>query len=217
VYAALVFLFVFVGGFSVMSLELLAGRVLAPYFGSSVHVWGSIIGVYMLALSVGYLLGGSLSTRRPRVDALGVLFLLSAACCLPLLLADEPLLEAVFERVEDPRYGSLAASMLLFFLPTVAMGTLSPYAVRLLVMHRGHSGQVAGRLYFVSTLGSALGVFLTSFYLVLLFEVRQIVLGVVVALGAAGIAAFAAGRLGASPAPAAEPAPAPERQPETAA
>src|SRR5687768_16105057 len=96
VYATLVSILVFIGGFSVMSLELLAGRVLAPYFGSSVHVWGSVIGVFMLALSIGYLLGGSLSTRRPRLGALGVLFGISAISCVPLLVADVTLLEAVF-------------------------------------------------------------------------------------------------------------------------
>ena len=64
-YAALVFLLVFTGGFSVMSIELLAGRVLAPYFGGSVYVWGSVITIFMLALSIGYLIGGRLSLARP--------------------------------------------------------------------------------------------------------------------------------------------------------
>jgi hypothetical protein len=80
----------------------------------------------------------------------------------------------IFERVEDPRYGSLLASSVLFILPTVILGMISPYSVRLLVENTHHSGQMAGRLYFVSTLGSALGTLATSFYLVLWFEMNTI-------------------------------------------
>ena len=53
-----IYLLAFVGGFVIMSLELLGGRVLAPYFGSSIYVWGSIITVFMLSLALGYLFGG---------------------------------------------------------------------------------------------------------------------------------------------------------------
>ena len=65
--------------------------------------------------------------------------------------------------------------MALFFIPTVILGMISPYSVRLLVTDKNESGQVAGFLYFVSTLGSALGTIITSFYLVLWFEVNQII------------------------------------------
>ncbi len=77
----------------------------------------------------------------------------------------------------DPRYGSLLASSLLFFVPTAISGAVSPYAVRLLVSSLHGSGKSAGSLYFVSTFGSAAGTILTSFYLVLLFEVNAILLG----------------------------------------
>jgi hypothetical protein len=81
------------------------------------------------------------------------------------------------------------SATLLFFVPTVICGMVSPYAVRLLVTEYRVSGQVAGLLYFVSTLGSALGTLLTSFYLVLWFDVGQILWGlsaVSLALGAIG-------------------------------
>ena len=99
----------------------------------------------------------------------------------------------VFEQVEDPRYGSLLASSLLFALPTVILGMISPYSVRLMVQHRHEAGAVAGRLYFVSTLGSALGTLGTSFYFVAWWDTPSIVLGLTVALLAAGVAGWLAG------------------------
>lgn len=190
-YVALVFLLVFTGGFSVMSIELLAGRVLAPYFGGSIYVWGSIIAIFMLALSIGYLIGGRLSLVRPTLTRLGAVFLVCSASVVPLLLAADAFMSWVFVRIDDPRYGSLAASSVLFFAPTMLMGIISPYAVRLLVEDVRSSGQVAGLLYFVSTAGSALGVLLTSFYLVLWFEVSQILVALTLALAACGAIALA--------------------------
>ncbi len=191
--AGLLFLLVFCGGFSIMSIELLGGRILAPYFGSSIYVWGSLITVFMLALSIGYLLGGRFSLQNPSLKRFGALFIASALLTLPLLLAGNLLMDVVFEYVEDPRYGSLLASVVLFLLPTIALGMISPYAVRLLVDHRDESGHVAGKLYFVSTIGSALGTLLTSFYLVLYFEVNQILIAIFLALLLCGATAFASG------------------------
>ena len=76
---------------------------------------------------------------------------------LPLAYFATPMLELVFDNIEDSRYGSLMASMLLFFIPTIILGMISPYSVRLLVTSQAESGHVAGILYFVSTLGSAIG------------------------------------------------------------
>ena len=88
----------------------------------------------------------------------------------------QPILEAIFIQIEDARYGSLVASIALFFIPTVILGMISPYSIRLLIDDKEKSGQVAGVLYFVSTIGSALGTLMTSFYLVLWFEVNTIIL-----------------------------------------
>ena len=170
----LVYLLAFSGGFIIMSLELLGGPLLAPYFGSSVYVWGSIISVFMLALSAGYLIGGQLSMPEATLTRFGGLFCLAAALLAPLPWINEWVMNLIFEAVEDPRFGSLLACMTLFFLPTMVLGTISPYAVRLLVQTTIQAGAVAGRLYFVSTAGSALGTLMTSFYLVLWFEMNTL-------------------------------------------
>ena len=188
----------FCGGFAIMSLELLGGRILAPWFGSSIYVWGSIITVFMLSLSVGYLVGGRLSLRSPSLFRFGAIFVLAALVLYPTITFAGPAMEWIFQRIEDPRYGSLAACLLLFVGPTVVLGAISPYAVRLLVVEAEASGQVAGTLYFVSTLGSALGTLATSFYFVLWFEIDTIVGGLSAALLGLGIAALLAGRVAAN-------------------
>lgn len=188
----LVFLLAFCGGFVVMALELLGGRILAPYFGSSIYVWGSIITIFMLSLSLGYLAGGRLSLHNPSLTKFGLIFLIGAIGIVPVLAAGDQLMDAVFARVEDPRYGSLLCSCLLFTAPTLLLGMVSPYSVRLLVRMTEQSGQVAGVLYFVSTLGSALGTLLTSFYFVLWFEMQTILFAmgsVLVLMGMLGVVA----------------------------
>ena len=161
-------------GFFVMGVELLSGRILAPTFGSGIYVWGGIITVFMLALSIGYLAGGRLSLRQPTLRRLGLLLILAALTTTPVALFGEALLDALFGVIRDPRYGTLVSATLLFFIPTAICGMVSPYAVRLLVSEYRLSGQVAGLLYFVSTLGSAVGTLATSFYLVLWLDVDQI-------------------------------------------
>lgn len=184
----------FGGGFVIMSLELLGGRIMAPYFGSSIYVWGSIISVFMLSLALGYLIGGRLSVRQPSLARFGGIFLGGAALLYPLVMLAEPLMNLVFTHVEDPRYGSLLAALSLFVAPTLVLGMISPYSVRLLVTETQYSGRVAGTLYFVSTLGSALGTLATSFYLVLWFEIDTIITAMTAALLVMGCAALAAGR-----------------------
>lgn len=163
-------------GFFVMSVELLGGRLLAPTFGSSIYVWGAIITVFMLALSIGYLLGGRYSLYAPSVRRLGVILAVAALSTLPIVGFGGDLLDVVATAVPDPRFGSLLGAACLFFLPTVFSGMISPYAVRLLVNDRATSGRHAGQLYFVSTFGSAAGTLLTSFYFVLVLEVNEILL-----------------------------------------
>jgi len=176
----------FVSGFTIMTVEMLGARILAPYFGGSLSVWGSIITIFMLALATGYLIGGRLSTRSPSPALYGGFFIGAGLTLLPILLFSDAVMEPVFLRIEDPRYGSLFASIFLFFIPTSILGMISPYSVRLMVKTQQQSGHVAGLLFFVSTVGSAVGTLGTSFYFVLWLEVNQILWGAVGALVVAG-------------------------------
>ena len=194
---AMVFCIAGWSGFFVMGVEVLSGRILAPSFGSGIYVWGGVITVFMLALSLGYLAGGRLSMWRPSLRKLAALLIAAALTTAPVALLADSALDYLFGIFEDPRYGSLVSATLLFFIPTAICGMVSPYAVRLLVSEYRSSGQVAGLLYFVSTLGSAAGTLLTSFYLVLYLDITQILwgmTGISVALGSLGLLASRSSR-----------------------
>lgn len=163
-------------GFYVMVVELLSGRLIAPYFGSSIYVWGSVIFVFMLGLAIGYLLGGLYSRRDPSLGKLCAILAVAALATLPAVFASTPVLDAVFDRTADPRAGSLITCFLLYFLPPVFSGMVSPYAIRLIVSDQASSGRNAGYLYFVSTVGSSAGTLLTSFYFVVWAEVNTILI-----------------------------------------
>ena len=177
----------FVSGFCIMTIEMLGARILSPYFGGSLSVWGSIITIFMLALALGYLLVGRLSTRTPSGLIYALFFIVAALFSLPIILFADSVMRPIMVNIEDPRYGSLLASIFLFFIPTSILGMISPYSVRLMVDREDHSGHMAGLLYFISTLGSALGTLGTSFYFVLWYEVNQILWGAVVSLVLAGL------------------------------
>lgn len=173
-------------GFYVMGIELLGGRLLAPFFGSSVFVWGAIITVFMMCLSLGYLLGGQLSLLKPSLLILCGLLLGEAITAAPIVALGSVTWEWLSYRMPDPRYGSLLGALLMFGLPTVIAGMVSPYAVRLLIDNVKDSGRSAGRLYFASTFGSAAGTIVTAFYLVAWLRIDTILLllqGITIAVG----------------------------------
>ena len=176
-------------GFYVMLVELLSGRLIAPSFGSSIYVWGSVIFVFMLGLAIGYLFGGIFSRYSPSLPRLCGILVASAIATLPTLFFGTQFLDFMFDNVTDPRFGSLLTCLGLFLVPTIFAGMVSPYAIRILVRNRESSGHDAGYLYFVSTIGSSVGTLLTAFYFVLLFEVNTILMaaiGISVALGGLG-------------------------------
>ena len=164
----------FASGFAIMAVEMLGGRILAPWFGGSIYIWGSIISIFLVALSMGYLAGGHLSLIKPGLRKYGWLFICSGLALLPVIYLSDKLMDYTYLITEDPRYGSLLAATALFFLPAFILGMIAPYSIRLLVKSQAASGHTAGRLYFTSTLGSALGTIGTAFYFVRYYEVNQI-------------------------------------------
>ena len=173
-------------GWFVMELEVLGVRVLAPYFGSAVYVvMGSVIGVFLLSLSVGYMLGGWLSRKANSKRAMGVNLMAAGAwlCAMPFFI--EPVCDGIFNFGLDEKWGSLLAAVVLFGPPTVLLGTVSPTAVRWLTRRASDSGLNAGLVLAFSTVASFAGCVVTAFYLVLLSVRRTIFTSgaVLVALG----------------------------------
>jgi predicted membrane-bound spermidine synthase len=172
--SALLMMVVFVCGFALMGLEMLGARLLNPYFGSSIYVWGSVISIFLLALSVGYWVGGWLSTWRADARVLGLAILLAAAGFALVPEITKPVNESVFNLELDDRWGALLSASVLFLLPSILLGVVSPFAVRLATRDVASAGASAGLLYAVSTLGSFLGCIATSFYFVLWMSVPWI-------------------------------------------
>lgn len=159
-------------GWFVMQLEVLGVRVLAPYFGSAVYVvMGSVIGVFLLSLSAGYMLGGWLSRKPNSKRALAVNLIAAGAwlCAMPFFV--EPLCDGIFNIGLGEKWGSLLAALVLFGAPTLLLGTVSPTTVRWLTKQASDSGLNTGLVLSLSTVASFAGCIVTAFYLVL-FSMR---------------------------------------------
>jgi spermidine synthase len=167
----------FLCGAVLMSLEMAGVRVLNVYFGSTIYVWGAIIGIFLGALSLGYYTGGIIADRWPRFPVLGGIIFAAAVLIMLVPVLARPLCEALGAADGlGPRTQALFSSLLLYFVPSVALGMVSPFAVKLAARDLSDIGRVAGRLYALSTLGSIAGTFLTSFVLVELLGTRNIIL-----------------------------------------
>ena len=142
-------------GWFVMELEILGVRVLAPYFGSAVYVvMGSVIGVFLLSLSAGYLLGGWLSRKGYSKWALGINLIAAGAWLSAMPLFIEPVCDGIFNVGLDEKWGSLLAALVLFGGPTLVLGTVSPIVVRWLTTRASDSGLNVGLVLACSTLAS---------------------------------------------------------------
>ncbi|HPD17254.1 MAG TPA: fused MFS/spermidine synthase [Planctomycetota bacterium] len=160
------YIVVFVCGAVLMAFEMVGSRILAPTFGSTIFVWGSLIGVFLAALSLGYYVGGGLADRWPKFSLLGAIIAAAGLLVLVVPLIAPPCNHWIDRMSPGGRANPLLASMLLFFVPSVLLGMVSPYAVRLQAQSVATTGSVAGRLYALSTLGSIAGTLAATFWLV---------------------------------------------------
>jgi spermidine synthase len=201
-------LVVFVNGMAVMILEMVGARLIAPWLGTSITVWTSLIGVILASLSLGCWLGGRLADKHlsaaasaravnrkgkgPRVSdadgagsvhdrAAAVLAgLLTAAAVTVLITAGVQrfLLESLSGSVPSLHLAAVLAALSLFFLPGLFCGMVSPYAIRLAITDSETAGSVVGRLNALATVGSIAGAFLGGFVLISWFGSVETTLGV---------------------------------------
>lgn len=154
------FFVAFAAGWTVMMLEILGGRLLAPYFGYSIYQWGALIGVVLGFMAVGYFIGGRLGDRPQAYG--GLVLALSASMLWVLLspwLGGSPLEAA---RGLGPIGGAILASALLLGPPSLLLALVSPIVARLTA--RGGIASAAGTVYGVSTVGSIGGTFFAAFF-----------------------------------------------------
>jgi spermidine synthase len=149
-----------------LAVEICASRLLAPYYGSSTIVWANLIGLVLLALSLGYWLGGRLADRRPNPRLLGAIVVGSAVAVALIPFVTPPILDVTAKGLDELSagavIGSFFATLVLFAPPVVLLGMVSPFAIRLAIDDVRMAGAIAGRFYALSTAGSLLGTFLSA-------------------------------------------------------
>jgi spermidine synthase len=168
---------VFVVGTGSLGAEIAAVRLLAPYFGASTIVWANTIGVVLVALSVGYWLGGRLADRHPHMRGLCLLSLLAAALLALVPFVADPLLNLAVDALDEISAGAFLGSLLgvlaLVAVPVLLLGAVSPWALRLAVSSVEEAGTVAGRLYALSTAGSLVGTLASALLFIPLVGTRR--------------------------------------------
>jgi MFS family permease len=165
---------VFVCGAVVMAYEIIGSRMLGPYVGTSYEVWTSIIGIILLSLSLGYYLGGRIADRRPFFGLFSLIIVLASFFIFLSTLVKDILLDYLLKVIVNINLVSILASILLFAVPALLLGMVSPFAVRLKIKNLQTSGLTVGNLYAISTMGSIVGTFLAGFYLIPSFRITLI-------------------------------------------
>jgi len=175
-----------------MATEMSASRLLAPFFGASILGWANIIGLILIYLSIGYFWGGRIADRHPSIRYMCNLILVAAIAIAVIPFIAQPLLSravSAFAAVSVGAFlGSFFASMALFSIPVTLLGMASPFAVRIGVESVEKAGEVAGRLYALSTAGSILGTFLPVVVLIPFIGTRRTMLATAAVLGLAASA-----------------------------
>ncbi|KKQ24862.1 MAG: Spermine synthase [Candidatus Woesebacteria bacterium GW2011_GWA1_37_8] len=172
----------FVSGAALMALELTASRILSPYIGSSIFVWTAIIGVILAALSLGYYQGGKLADKKLNTGLLSNLAFATGLSILLSFIIKETVLILIVRNIYETRLSSILATLFLFALPSFLFGTITPYATRLKMKSLDKSGEVVGKLYAISTLGSIIGTFLTGYVLLGYLGSSKILLAIATAV-----------------------------------
>jgi spermidine synthase len=177
---------VFVSGMASLAVEFGASRLLAPSFGTSLYVWGVLIGLVLIYLSAGYVIGGRLADRHPRAEVLYQVTAWAGLWIGLIPLVSYPILLASQQGFKDLSVGlvagTLLAVVLLFAVPVILLGCVSPFAIRLLLTSVETGGNTAGRVYALSTAGSILGTFLPVFWFIPTYGTRPTLVGFGLAL-----------------------------------
>jgi predicted membrane-bound spermidine synthase len=160
-------LLVILAGMASLALEMAAARLLAPFFGTSLYTWAILIGLILVYLTAGYWIGGKLADREPYS---GSFFVLNGISALAVALAGAvatPVLGGALQTTDRLPFGlffgTIAGCLALFAIPTVLLGCVSPYAIRLSVSRVAAAGSAAGSVFALTTIGSLVGTFAAVF------------------------------------------------------
>jgi predicted membrane-bound spermidine synthase len=181
------YLLVFISSSCGLIIELVASRIMAPYLGSSLYTWTSAIGVTLAGISLGNWLGGRLADRRASFQTLRRLYFVGGFTSLAIIPMVVPVMTSGFIVGMPIQLRVLVSTTILFFLPSILFGTISPVVIKLTLNDLATAGGKIGSIYAVSTVGSIAGTFLTGFWLISLFGTTLMVWGVSAIIIATGI------------------------------
>lgn len=184
------YIITFIASFCSLVIEMVAGRILAPFVGVSLYTWTSIIGIILAGISIGAYIGGKLVDRYPRRITLALLLLLSGVAALTIIPLTN--MVAAYHFPFSLMWRIFIVTAIIFFIPGCILGTISPVVVRLTLQSLNRAGNVIGKIYAFSTLGAIIGTFATGFLFISWMGTRNIIftMGIVLIL-----AALVAGRL----------------------
>jgi spermidine synthase len=161
---------VFASGMTTLAVELTASRLLGNIFGTSNLVWASIIGLILIYLTVGYFLGGWWADRSPHSRTMYLIMTWGAFLIGIVPLVANPVLRFAANAFDGLQVGLLLGAfsgvLILFSIPVILLGTISPFAIRLSIRTPMEAGRISGRVYAISTLGSFIGTFLPVLFLI---------------------------------------------------
>jgi spermidine synthase len=166
-------LIAFISSFCTLVLELIAGRIMAPYIGVSLYTWTSVIGVVLAGMSAGNFFGGAIADRYASRRTLGAIFVAGAVASLAILVITARINGVTFGLSFLPRI--VVSIALIFFVPSFILGMVSPFVVKLALADLQRSGHTVGTIYAASTIGSLIGTFVTGFWLISWLGTRTIV------------------------------------------
>ena len=173
-------------GFCMMALEIIGARFMQPIFGSSIDVWAAIISVFILSLSIGYVVGGRIADRSHTNMALGWVILIAGAfyCLIPWY--GMGFMESMGQDIHNSRTGVLFAAMFLFLPPSLLLGTVSPIFVKVVFVGAEKVGTTTGTLYAIGSVGNVLGILVSDYILLAYVSLNNNILWMGVVLCALG-------------------------------
>lgn len=149
-----------------MILELIASRLLSPYFGNTTIVWTSVIGIILLSSSIGNYIGGIIADKEKLQKAIKLILLTSGFTVLVIPLIQSSVLDFMVENIDNIKIGAILSTLILFFVPSMLIGFLSPIVIKLKIDDLKNAGKVSGKVSAIATLGCILGDFIGGFYLI---------------------------------------------------
>ena len=174
-------------GFALMGFEMLGSRYLYPYFGGGINTWASLIATVLVALMLGYLIGGALVDRTMSPRLCGALLVVAGVYLFSIPLWVDHLFAGMLTAVGDGMTGIILAAAILLLLPLTLMSVFTPFAVRLLLTSVTVGGRLVGFVYGISTVGNVLGTLIVTFTLVPMFGSRALTMVFAAVTAACGV------------------------------